>query len=65
MNEKSNVSVYNIVVIQNPLENSTINFIAPIIVNNDNNKIAQAILNEKNHPNFGITESIKSFKKNE
>jgi len=39
INEKSNVSVYNIVVIQKPLENSTINFLAPIIVNNDNNKI--------------------------
>lgn len=62
INEKSNVSVYNIVVIQNPLENSTINFIAPIIINNDNNKIAQAILKEKNHPDFGICESIKSFK---
>ncbi len=60
--EKSNISVYNIVVIQNPLENSTINFIAPIIVNNDNNKIAQAVLNHKNHPEFGMAESIKSFK---
>ncbi|WP_321779594.1 flagellar assembly protein FliW [Sulfurimonas sp.] len=63
INEKSNVSVYNIVVIQNPLENSTVNFIAPIIVNNDNNKIAQTILNAKNHPDFGMSESIKSFRK--
>ena len=62
INEKSNVSVYNIVVIQKPLENSTINFLAPIIVNNDNNKIAQAILNTKNHPDFGMAEKIKSFK---
>ena len=65
INEKSNVSVYNIVIIQNPLENSTINFIAPIIVNNDNNKVAQAVLNQKNHPNFGLAESIKSFRKEE
>lgn len=62
INEKSNVSVYNIVVIQKPLENSTINFLAPIIVNNDNNKIAQAVLNAKNHPDFGMTEEIKSFR---
>ena len=62
INEKSNVSVYNVVVIQNPLENSTINFLAPIIVNNDNNKIAQAVLGSKKHPDFGMTESIKSFK---
>lgn len=63
INEKSNVSVYNIVVIQKPLENSTINFLAPIIVNNDNNKIAQAVLNAKNHPDFGMAEKIKSFRK--
>ena len=62
INEKSNVSVYNVVVIQKPLENSTINFLAPIIVNNDNNKIGQAVLDSKKHQDFGMTESIKSFK---
>ena len=62
INEKSNVSVYNIVVIQEPLENSSINFLAPIIVNTDNNKIAQAILNKVNHPEFGMAETIKTFR---
>ena len=62
INEKSNISVYNVVVIQKPLENSTINFLAPIVVNNDNKKIAQAVLNPKKHPEFGMTESIKSFR---
>ena len=62
VNEKSNLSVYNIVVIQEPLENSSINFLAPIIVNTDNNKIAQAILNKVSHPEFGMAETIKSFK---
>ncbi len=58
----SKVSVYNIVVIQKPLENSTVNFLAPIIINHDNNKIAQAVLDPKRHPEFGLCESIKSFK---
>ncbi len=62
--ENSNISVYNIVVIQEPLENSTINFLAPIVVNNDNNKVAQAVLDKKRHPEFGMTESIKSFRNN-
>jgi len=62
INKESNVSVYNIVLIQKPLENSTINFLAPIIVNNDNNKIAQDVLDPKRHPEFGMAESIKSFK---
>lgn len=62
INENSNFSVYNIVVIQKPLENSTVNFLAPIIVNNDNNQIAQAVLNLKKHPNFGMAEKIQSFR---
>jgi flagellar assembly factor FliW len=62
INEKSNVSVYNIVVIQKPLENSTINFLAPIVINNDNNKMAQAVLDAKKHPDCGLAQSIKSFK---
>ncbi len=62
IDENSNVNVYNIVVIQNPLEDSAVNFLAPIIVNNDNNKIAQAVLDPKRHPDFGMSETIKSFR---
>ena len=62
INQDSNVSVYNIVVIQEPLENSAINFLAPIVVNNDNKKVAQAVLDAKKHPDFGMAETIKSFK---
>lgn len=62
INDKSHVSVYNIVIIQKPLENSIINFLAPIIVNNDNKLMTQVILNPKNHPDFGMAETIKSFK---
>ena len=62
IDKKSNVSVYNILVIQKPLEKSTINFLAPIIINNDNNKLAQVILEPKKHPDFGMAESIEFFK---
>ena len=63
--EDSNVHVYNIVVIQRPLEDSTINFLSPIIVNIDNNKVAQAVIDTKKHPDFGMTERIKLFLKSE
>ncbi|QSZ43021.1 flagellar assembly protein FliW [Sulfurimonas aquatica] len=63
INEKSNVSVYNILVLQKPLEKSTINFLAPIVVNNDNNKLAQVILDSKKNPDFGMAETIESFRK--
>jgi len=62
INEKSNLSVYNILILQKPIEHSYINFLAPIVINNDNNKLAQVVLEPKKHPDFGMTETIKSFK---
>ena len=61
MSETSKVSVYNIMVIRDPLETSTVNFIAPIIVNHDNNKLAQVVLDQKKYPDFGMAETLKSF----
>jgi len=57
----SSISVYNITLIQNPLETSSINFLAPIVVNNDNKRVAQVVLDKKRHPDYGMAESIKSF----
>ncbi len=62
INENSQLSVYNILVIQKPLEKSTINFLAPIVINNDNNKLAQVILEPRKHTDFGMAETIESFK---
>ncbi|WP_457747672.1 flagellar assembly protein FliW [Sulfurimonas sp.] len=63
INENSNISVYNILVIQKPLEKSTINFLAPIIINHDNNSLAQVVLDPKKNPDFGMAETIESFRK--
>lgn len=60
--EDSKLNVYNIVIIQKPLEKSTINFLAPIIVNEDSKKIGQAVLDHKANPDFGIRQTIESFK---
>jgi len=60
--QDSNISVYNITIIQNPLENSTVNFLAPIVINNENKRVAQVVLNKERHPDFGMAESIASFK---
>ncbi len=61
LKEDSNVRVYNIVVIQKPLEESRINFLAPIIINEDNKTLAQVVLDPKSYPEFGIAEPIKEF----
>lgn len=60
--EDSHINVYNIVVIQKPLEKSAINFLAPIIVNEDTKKVGQAVLNSKTHPDLGMAETIESFR---
>jgi len=62
IDENSNISVYNILLIQKPLEKSTINFLAPIVVNEENKTLAQVVLEPKQHPDFGMAERIESFK---
>lgn len=63
INENSNVVVYNIAVIQEPLDESCINFLAPLIFNQDNATMAQAVLDVKNHPGLGFAEPIKTFRR--
>ena len=61
LKEDSNVRVYNIVVIQKPLEESRVNFLAPIIINEDNKTVAQVVLDPRSYPDFGIATPIKEF----
>jgi len=59
--EESQLSVYNILVIQKPLEKSAINFLAPILINHDNKTLAQIILDPSKNRDFGMAETIDSF----
>ena len=61
---KSNVHVYAIAVLQEPLERSAVNFLAPIIINEDNKSIGQAILKRQDHPDFGMAERINTLREN-
>lgn len=62
INEKSNLIVYNIVVVQDPLDESCVNFLAPLIFNKDNGTMAQAVLDIKENPTFGVAEPIKNYR---
>ncbi len=61
INEESNILIFNIVVIQNPLEKSTVNFVAPLIFNTDNQTMAQTILDGKAVQEHGMAECICDF----
>jgi len=60
LTEDSNISILNIVVVQDPISASTVNFAAPIIFNTDNNTMIQIILDTSKN-DFGIAEPISSF----
>lgn len=61
IDEKSNLLIFNIVLIQTPIEDSIVNFVGPLVFNADNNKVAQIILSESKE--YGIAEKISSFLK--
>ena len=57
--KEANLLIYNIVLIQTPIEKSIVNFIAPIVFNTDNSKVAQIILADSRE--YGVAETISSF----
>lgn len=59
INEKSNLLIFNIVLIQTPIEDSIINFVGPLVFNTDNHKAAQIILSESRE--YGVAEKISTF----
>lgn len=61
INDDSNILVLNIVLIQNPIQESIVNFVGPILFNTDSNKAAQIILTES--AQYGVAEKISDFLK--
>lgn len=61
INDTKDLLIYNIVVIQNPLDESKVNFQAPLIFNKANNTVAQEVLGIQNYPSYGFDESLKTF----
>ncbi|WP_345991932.1 flagellar assembly protein FliW [Sulfurimonas sp. HSL-1716] len=61
IDETSNILVYNIMVVQNPLNESRVNFLAPIIFNKDKGLMGQITLRAADYPNFGFAEELKTF----
>lgn len=61
IDEDSHVLVYNIMVVQNPLNESRVNFLAPIIFNKDKGLMGQIALRATEYPDFGLAEQLKTF----
>ncbi len=53
--------VFNTMIISNPIENSVIHFIAPLVFNTDKKYVAQVLLDGSKYKDYGLVESISSY----
>lgn len=61
LDNSKNIFTANIMVIQTPIQNSTINFLAPVIFNFDNHTMGQVVLDSLKYPQYGLAESISNY----
>lgn len=59
---EANLLIFNIVLIQTPIEDSIVNFVGPLVFNTDVNKATQIILSDSKV--YGVAEKISSFLNN-
>jgi len=64
ISDETNILIFNIIIIHKPLENSTINFTAPLVFNVDKQIMSQIILEGKSAQGQGVAEPIKNFMQN-
>lgn len=62
IDENSKLLVYNVVVVQDPLDMSCVNFLAPLIFNEGNQTMAQVVLKASGYPDFSMAQTIQSFR---
>lgn len=53
--------VFNLVILNKTIEDSGVNFLAPIVCNLKNNTLAQVVLDPKNYPYYGPAERVGDF----
>ncbi|HIC42749.1 MAG TPA: flagellar assembly protein FliW [Sulfurimonas sp.] len=59
--DEKDLFVYNVIVLQSPIDETKINFLAPLIFNKTNMTVMQEILDPQKYPDFGLAESLKTF----
>lgn len=59
--QNSKLVTLNIVCIKDPIEESTVNFLAPVLFNFENLTMAQVVLENSKYENFGLSEPISKF----
>lgn len=62
-NNNSSFEIYCMMILQKPLEDSKINFLAPLIFNITNKKVLQIYYQASEYPDFVKLESLRYFNK--
>lgn len=65
LNKDSNRQAFVIMAIHENINESTLNFLAPILINWDNNSLAQVILDSSAYPEFSQIDKISNYMSNE
>ncbi|MCE3039701.1 flagellar assembly protein FliW [Helicobacter anatolicus] len=65
LEDTKNIFIANIMVVQNPIQDSTVNFLAPVIFNFDNQTMAQVVLDSLKYPQYQLAEPISDYYKSE
>lgn len=63
--DDSDLSVFNIVLIQEPIGKSKVDFLAPLVFNKANNTVAQVMVDPTVFPQFGLAETLDTYFINE
>ncbi len=58
---RDDIKVYNLITVFSDIEKSTVNFAAPIIVNEKEGLLVQVALDEVKYKEFGLSESISEY----
>jgi flagellar assembly factor FliW len=61
IHKESKINVYNIIVIQKDIEKSVVNFLAPLIFNEDNATVGQVVLSSKAYPEYDVAQEMGNF----
>jgi flagellar assembly factor FliW len=61
LTKESDIRVCNILILQNPIENSTINFLAPLIFNKTDKLMGQIVLDNIKYQNYSIVDKISNY----
>ncbi len=59
--EGDRIRSFAMMVLQEPIEQSMVNFLAPVVINETKGLVAQVVLDEQKYPHFSLAEPIGNY----